>query len=137
VIQELSLSQRLGTIAQTMGRVARHVVDIDPYINIPPAGKRELLPVYEQIVEIKEFKDFKDGLTVRVTACDVDPGGRALLVSIYDRAGGDERELPPVNERLGLGRGRMCRDQIHYWGLVAGEWVTGTAHTAFLNEAAR
>jgi len=135
--KQLSLPQRLGTIAQTMGRVARRVVDIDPHINIPHAGKRELDPVYEQIVEIKEFRDFKDGLAVRVTACDVDPGGRALLVSIYERAGGDERELPPVNERLRLGRGRICRDQIHYWISVAGEWVTGTAHTAFLDETAR
>ncbi len=135
--KQLSLSQRLGTVALMMARVERRVVDIDPYMNIPLAGKRELYPVYQQIVEIKEFRDFKDGLTVRVAACDVDPGGRALLVSIYERAGGDERELPPVNERLRLGRGRTCRDQIHYWSVAAGEWVTQTAHTAFLDETAR
>lgn len=131
------LSQRLETIAQTMARVGRRVVDIDRLMIIPPGGKREVYPGYEEIVAIKEFKDFKDGLAVRVTACDVDPGGRALLVSIYERAGGNERELPPANERLRLGRGRMCRDQIHYWRLVAGEWVTQTAHTAFLDETAR
>jgi hypothetical protein len=135
--KQASLPHRLGTIAPMMDRVERRVVDIDPRMNIPLAGKRELDRVYEEIVEIKEFRDFKDGLAVRVTACDVDPGGRALLVSIYERAGGDERELPPVNERLRLGRGRMCREQIHYWSFVAGEWVTGTAHTAFLNETAR
>ncbi|MBI4488311.1 MAG: hypothetical protein HY694_04440 [Deltaproteobacteria bacterium] len=79
----------------------------------------------------------KDSLTVRVRACDVDSDGRALLVSIYERAGGDEQGLPPLNERLRLGRGRMCRDQIHYWSLVAGEWVTQAAHTAFLDEMGR
>ncbi|TAJ99393.1 hypothetical protein EPO44_10570 [bacterium] len=131
------LPQRLGTIAPMMARVERHVVDIDPRMNIPLGGRRERYPGYNEVVEIKEFRDFKNGLAVRVAACDVDPAGRALLVSIYERAGGDERELPPVNERLRLGRGRMCRDQIHYWSLVAGEWVTQTAHTAFLDETAR
>ena len=64
-------------------------------------------------------------------------GVEPLLVSLYERAGGDERALPSVNERLRLGRGRMCRDQIHYWSVVAGEWVTQTAHAAFLDETAR
>lgn len=132
-----SLSQRLGTIAPMMARVERYVVDIDQRMNIPLGGRREIYPGYDEIVEIKEFRDFKDGLTVRVRACDVDPGGRALLISIYERAGGDERELPPLNERLRLGNGRMCRDEIHYWTLVAGEWVTGTARTVFLDETAR
>jgi len=131
------LSQRLGTIAQVMARVERRVVDSDPLMIIRPGGRREVYPGYEEIVEIKELKDFKNGLAVRVAACDVDPGGRALLVSIYERAGGDQRELPSLSERLRLGRGRMCREQIHYWRLVAGEWVTQTGHTAFLAETAR
>jgi hypothetical protein len=131
------LSQRLGTIAPMMARVERRVADIDPQMTIPLGGKHERYPGYNEIVEIKEFRDFKNGLAVRVAACEVDLEGRALLVSIFERAGGDERELPPVNERLRLGRGRMCRDQNHYWSLVAGEWVTDAAHTAFLDETAR
>jgi hypothetical protein len=129
-----SLSRRMETIVQTMARVERHVVDIDRRMNMVPGGKGEVYPGYDGIVEIKEFRDFKDGLAVRVAACEIDPRGRALLVSIYERAKGDERELPPLNERLRLGRGRLCRDQIHYWRLVAGQWVTRTGHIAFLDE---
>jgi hypothetical protein len=106
-------------------------------MTIPRGGRPERYPGHDEIAEIKEVRDFKNGLAVRVAACDVDPGGRALLISIYERAGGDERELPPVNERLRLGRGRMCRDQIHDWSLVAGEWVTQTAHSVFLYETVR
>jgi hypothetical protein len=131
------LSPRLGTLAPLMARVERQVADIDPRMTLPLGGGPERYPGYDEIAEIKEVRDFKNGLAVRVAACDVDPGGRALLISIYERAGGEERELPPVTERLRLGRGRMCRDQIHYWSVVAGEWVTQTAHAVFLDETAR
>lgn len=132
--RQTPLSQRLGTITQTMARVERHVVDIDQRMNIPPGGRREIYSGYDEIAELKEVRDFKNGLAVQVRACEVDPRGRASLISIYERGGGDERELPPLNERLRLGRGRMCRDQIHYWRMAAGEWVTGTGHTVFLQE---
>jgi|GEM_PF-4026108 len=132
-----SLSRRMETIARTMARVERHVVDIDRRMNIAPGGKGEAYPGYDGIVEIKEFRDFKDGLAIRVTACEIDARGRALLMSIYERARGDEREFPQIDERLRLGRGRLCRDQIHYWRLVTGEWVTQTGHIAFLVETAR
>lgn len=131
------LSQRLGTLAPLMARVERHVVDLDQRMTLPLGGRHERYPSYSEIVELKEVREFQNGLAVRVAACDVDPGGRALLISTYERAGGDERELPPVNERLRLGRGQMCRDQIHYWRVVAGEWVTQTTHTVFLDETAR
>jgi hypothetical protein len=131
------LSQRLGTLAPLMARVERHVADLDSRMTIPLGGRSERYPGYNDIAELKEVRDFQNGLAVRVAACEVDPGGRALLVSLYERAGGDERALPSVTERLRLGRGRQCRDQIHYWSVVAGEWVTQTAHAVFLDETVR
>jgi hypothetical protein len=134
--KQQSLSRRMESIAQTMARVERHIIDIDRRMTIVPGGKGDVYPGYDGIVGIKEFRDFKGGLAVRVGACEIDPKGRAFLVSIYERTGGDERELPSLNERLRLGRGRLCRDQIHYWSLLAGEWVTQTGHIAFLDETA-
>jgi hypothetical protein len=131
------LSQRLGTLAPIMARVERHITDLDPHMILPLKGMAERYPGYNEIADIKEVRDFKNGLAVRVAACEVDPEGRAVLVSLYERAGGDERALPPVNERLRLGRGQTCRDQIHYWSEVAGEWVTQKTHAAFLDETAR
>jgi len=131
------LSQRLGSLAPLMARVERQVADIDPRMTLPLEGRHERYPGYNEIAELKEVRDFKNGLAVRVAACEVDPGGRAVLVSLYERAGGDERALPPINERLRLGRGRLCRDQIHYWSVVGGEWMTQKTHAAFLDETAR
>lgn len=131
------LSKRLGTIAPLMVRVERQVADLDSRMTLPLGERHERYPGYDEIAELKEVREFKNGLAVRVAACDVDPGGRAVLVSIYERAGGDERELPPVNERLRLGRGQRCRDQIHYWNVVAGEWVTQTTRAVFLDETVR
>lgn len=131
------LSQRLGTLAPMMARVERHVADLDPRMTRLLGRRHERYPGYDEIADLKEVRDFENGLAVRVAACDVDPGGRAVLVSLYERAGGDERALPPVPERLRLGRGQRCHDQIHYWSVGGGAWVTQTTHAVFLDEKAR
>ena len=74
-----SLSQRLESLAPLMARVERHVADIDPRMTSPLGGRHERYAGYNEIAEIKEVRDFQNGLAVRVAACDVDPGGRASV----------------------------------------------------------
>lgn len=135
--QQEPLSRRLGALAPIMARVERHVTDLDSRMTRPLAGQPERYPGYSDITDIKGVREFKHGLAVRVGSCEVNPEGRATLVALYERAGGDERALPPVDERLRLGRGQTCRDQIHYWSMAEGEWVTQKTHAAFLDATVR
>lgn len=127
------LSPQLATIDRLMAKVEWRVVKVDPPMNITPGGGRETLLDYDQILEVRETRDFKGGLIVRVKSCSVDSKGRTLLISVYEGSGGNERELPSDSERLRLGSGQICHDEIHYWNVVGGEWLTQSAHAILVN----
>jgi hypothetical protein len=114
------LSQRLGTLAPIMARVERHITDLDLQMTLPLEGMAERYPGYNDIADIKEVRDFKNGLAVRVVACEVDPEGRAVLVALYERAGGDARALPPVNERLR--RGLVVGRRVETRSTIGARW---------------
>jgi hypothetical protein len=95
-----------------MARVERHIVDIDPRMNVP-LGRRDRHPRYNEILELKELKDFKNGRAVRVTVCDVDPEGEPCWYRYMSVLEETREKCRHLTKRLQLGRGRMCRDQIH------------------------
>jgi len=113
-------------------RIESRVLEIDPHMSAPVGRKSNSGQQYNHLVEAKEFRDFKGGIAVRITACEVNAQGRATLISIYDRAAGDQQALPPPEKRLRLGRGPMCREEIHYWSKVEGTWIKQAVNTIFL-----